>query len=216
MRTVIRDDVEWSVKEYDIAGYDFWTDWELNGWEQYTLEVVDQFAQLGTTVIDVGAFVGPISMWASDCDADVVAIEPDPVALSHLRINCANNTPDVMIIPGAITSHTGECNIMPHPDGWGSSMTRVGNHGTTVPCWTLPDLFDVLELDNVSLVKIDTEGSESLFLSEVAPFLANLKIPMLCAMHEDWWSEPLQREWFDGYSEVIGHMGGFDQILCLP
>lgn len=216
MRHVIRDDVEWDVQEYNVANYDFWGDFENAQWEQYTLDVVSKYARIGTTVVDIGAFVGPITMWANSCGADVVAVEPDPVAMMHLRNNCAENAPFVTIVEGAISNHTGHCQIAPHVDGWGSSMTQVSDVGRTVPCWTLIDLFDVLELENVSLVKMDIEGGEALILEDVAPFLASQGIPLLAAMHEPWWSRPVERSWFDGYNEIIGDFVDFGQILALP
>ena len=60
-----------------------------------------------------------------------------------------------------------------------STITVTG----CVSCWTLPDLFDVCELDNVSLVKMDIEGGETDVLPVVCPFLAELEIPLLVSMH---------------------------------
>ena len=95
-------------------------------------------------------------------------------------------------------------------------MTRLAAEGTPVSCWSLVDLFDALELDDVSLVKLDVEGAEALILEEGAPFLASLGIPLLVAMHEPWWDRIVDPAWFADYTSIEGNIGGWGHVLALP
>ena len=215
-REITRHGVTWQVVEPHVGGFEFWNDWERANWEQDTLDIVDRFVTPNSTFVDVGAWIGPVTLWADRIAARVIAIEPDPLALKHLQQNVAANATGTTIVAGAISHRTGTCHIAAHEDGWGSSMTHLANEGTEVPCWTLPDLFDTYSLENVSLVKMDIEGGESIVLEHAAPFLAEKKIPLLVAMHEPWWSRPVERSWFDGFRNVEGECSGWHSVLAEP
>lgn len=219
MRRVTFRDVNWEVEDIIIPAipeWSFWDHWELGEFEPDTLDAVDRFAKPGATFLDIGAWVGNVSLWAARQYAHVVAVEPDPAAAAVLRRNTEANYTNITVFEGAINAHTGTCYIAPHSDGWGSSMTRVADEGTEVPCLTFPDLFDLYDIEDCSLVKMDCEGSEGAILEHAAPFLANLGIPLLVAMHEDWWPRPVEPSWFDGFATVEGIIGGWNQVLALP
>lgn len=225
MRSVERHGAEWLVDEPHTAGYQFWDDWENAEWEQRTLDIVDEFVTPGSTVVDIGAWIGPVSLWAAHRGARVIAIEPDKVALHHLQANVKANAASVSgsieVVAGAISDHTGSCFVVPHPEGWGSSMTRLSAQplpnceSQMVSCWTLPQLFEEYHVENCSLVKMDIEGGEGLILEHVAPFLAELEIPLWVAMHEGWWIRQVDRKWFDGFT-VYGDLTGWGESLAVP
>ena len=221
-REVVRAGVKWKTVEPHVGRYEFWNDWEGAGWEQSTLDTVDAFVTEDSTFVDIGAWIGPISMWAARTRARVVSVEPDLKAFQYLLRNLRLNKMDqeVCTINAAISDHTGTCYVMPHEDGWASSMTRLSaddaDGSAPVRCFTLPDLFEQYDVQNVSLVKMDIEGGESIVLEHVAPFLAELKVPLLVAMHEPWWSRTVDPAWFDGYEVTMGSFRGWDQVLALP
>ena len=88
--------------------------------------------------------------------------------------------------------------------------------GTDIPCLTFPDLFDLYDIDDCSLVKLDIQGAECIVLEHAAPFLANLGIPLLVAMHEPWWTRPVEHSWFDDYASLEGEPSGWGHVLALP
>jgi FkbM family methyltransferase len=216
MREVTRGGAHWIVSEPSKSEYSFWTEFENGTWEQETLDIVDRFVTPNSTFLDIGAWTGPLSMWAARLGAQAIAIEPDPVAVDYLNLHVAMNGADITIIDGAISDHTGTTHIQPHEFGWGSTMTQLSDTGREVQCWTLPDLFDWYDIENVSLAKMDIEGGESIVLEHAAPFLAGLGIPLFVSMHEPWWSRPVERSWFDGYSEIQGELHGWQSVLALP
>ena len=219
MRHVTCHDVDWNVEDIDIPGkpdFRFWDSWERGEFEPETLAAVDKFVTPGSTVVDVGAWIGNVSLWAARLAGHVIAVEPDPAAASVLRRNTAANYATITVFEGAISDTTGTCFIEAHSDGWGSSMTHMAAAGTEVPCLTMPDLFDIYDIDDCSLVKMDVEGGEAVILERAAPFLASLGIPLLCAMHQPWWSRPVERAWLEDYSYIIGECDGWNSVLCLP
>ncbi len=218
MRHVTARGVDWQVEDIALEGnpWRFWDDWERLDFEPHTLEVVDRFVTPGSTMIDVGAWNGVVSLWASRNGARVVACEPDPTALKCLQVNVDANHANVDIFAGALSDHTGVCHIQADPQGWGSSMTRVMDVGTEVPCLTMPDLFDIYDIERCALVKMDCEGAEAVILEHAAPFLAAMGIPLWVSMHEPWWPKPLSPRCFDLYGTVTGSFSGFGQVLALP
>ena len=184
MRSVERRGVRWNVDEsFPVADW-FWSEWCNDTWEGGTLDLVDRFVKPGTTFVDVGAWIGIVSMWAAKNGARVIAIEPDPVALKSLNANVRLNDLQIQVVAGAVSDVTSVTHLRPHERfGFGDSMTRVSSEGIEVPCWRLPDIFEIYEVDNCSLVKMDIEGYEAVLLPTVAPFLASLNIPLYVSMH---------------------------------
>ena len=224
MVAVTRRGATWKVTEpVCVPGWRFWNgkstpdahSW-IEGWEDSTLDVIERIVRPGSTYVDIGAWIGPTSLWAAHCGAHVIAVEPDPVALEYLRSNVTVNDADVTVVAGALSDHTGTCLIAAHPDGWGSSMTRLTSSGMLVDCWTLPDLFSAHHITDCSMVKMDIEGGEAIVLEHVAPFLAGLGVPLLVSMHEPWWTRSIDPSWFAGFSTVEGELARWEQVLCLP
>ena len=222
IRDVTWGGVHWQVDEPILpdrvpSDWNFWDHWEAGEFEPDTLETIDRLVKPGSTFLDCGAWLGNVSMWAARLNAHVIAVEPDPIAAVFLRTNIDANFPNrIEVFEGAVNSYTGTCHLLEHPQGWGSSMTRLGDEGLEVPCLTLPDLFDLFDITDCSLVKMDIEGGEAEVLENGAPFLAGLGIPLLVGMHQPWWSRQVEQSWFSGYSEVVGTIGAWNQVLALP
>ena len=69
-------------------------------------------------------------------------------------------------------------------------------------------------IGDCALVKMDIEGAEAVVLESAGPFLAERRIPLLVAMHEEWWPRRLDPAWLAGYGTVEGHLGSWGQVLC--
>lgn len=90
--------VSFEVKdEYRVPDWcpnGFFQDQFLSGWEKDTLRVVRAFASPSKVLLDVGAWIGPITLYGSKLYERVVSFEPDPEALKHLRRNLGLPRPD--------------------------------------------------------------------------------------------------------------------------
>ena len=168
----------------------FWEVFAKDGWEPETKALVEEVLEPGDLFVDIGAWIGPVSLWAKACGAQVIAIEPDPVALPELK----RQLPDAEIWEGAVAPGAGVIHLAP-AYSFGDSMTRVSKHGVEVPCWSLPE---ILGDRKPKLVVMDIEGYELVLLPTVAPYLASLGATLMVALH----TEVPDRRWFKGYRHV--------------
>jgi FkbM family methyltransferase len=180
------------MKTVEKGWEEFWHRWKRGRWEPETHDLLRAVLTPGDWFVDIGAWIGPVSLWALDLGAKVIAIEPDPVALVELHRRLPA---EAEIWEGAVATHSGTVTIQPHSSQFGDSMTKVCDDGLTVDCWTLPD---ILGGRRPSLAVMDVEGYELTLLPTVAPYLASLGTVLQVALH----TELPDPEWFDGYGTV--------------
>jgi FkbM family methyltransferase len=113
------------------------------------------------TAIDVGAHIGNHAIYMARLGLDVVALEPNPNTLPLLRRNVEINDlhEQVVVMPVAAGARHDRAAIV-DPPAHNSGMARVtpaddGEDGTVL---VVP--IDGLYLENVSVIKIDVEGTQ--------------------------------------------------------
>lgn len=131
------------------------------------LRRLDDFCPPGGTAVDVGGWYGPWTRRLAARADRVVTVEPVPHLARCLRATTPRN---VEVLQAAATDHTGTATLWLPPDGRGdrgvSSLVRRELHHATldVPCIAL----DELALTDVSLLKVDVDGSELAMLRGAA------------------------------------------------
>jgi FkbM family methyltransferase len=116
------------------------------------------------TIIDVGAQFGTFTLLAARRLAGrgrVLAVEPNPVNRSRLdhHIELNRLQAEVLVVSDAVLDCEMETTIgSPSPEN--SGMSQLGVPGTVVKCRRLDDVVADLNLQQVSLIKIDVEGVE--------------------------------------------------------
>jgi FkbM family methyltransferase len=140
----------------------FWKSVEAGEWEPYTFEVLDRFVTSETNVIDIGAWIGPVTLYASKTAKHVYAVEPDPVAFKELSALAA--VPNVSLFNQAILNRNGKVTL--GGEILGSSTTRIGceTNAFETPCVTLESFVDGNKIDGPIFIKMDVEGAEELIL----------------------------------------------------
>jgi FkbM family methyltransferase len=200
----------------DRDRWDFWAKFEAGEWEPDTLTLIDRYVGEHGALLDIGAWIGPLSLYACSKGGRAIAVEPDPIAAFNLERNVMLNSADVYIVEAALAAEKGKVTIFPAGGRWGDSMTRVSDKGTQVPAVTI----DEFDLTGVTLAKMDVEGYEVELLPNVAPYLAEREIPLLVSWHEPWWPRSVdlaeRRSWFRGYHTLGGDMAGWSQLLAIP
>jgi len=193
----------------DPHGWDgFWRLYESGAWEPNTRALIDTL-QPGDLFVDVGAWIGPVTLWALGRGATVIAIEPDPVACGELRRNVPAA---VEVWEGAVATRSGRAFLAANPrDGGalGDSMSRLADDGQPVTAWTLPE---ILNGRVPALVKIDVEGYETELCPVLAPWLAERGIPVQVSLH----GVLPEREWFAGYGDVQWPQGPRGDLVARP
>lgn len=123
--------------------------------------------QLGNieTVVDVGAHIGLfcVRLWDYFPEARIIACEPSAQNVECLKLNA----PKAEVVEAAVTY---DQDVLFHPfpgesmrGGMWQRGVQVGEawgHGAVVPTVTLEEVLSSAGLDDVSLLKLDCEGSE--------------------------------------------------------
>lgn len=153
--------ISWESEHYP----GFWTRAERGDWESHTFAIVDRYVTPETIVLDIGAHIGAIALYAAHVAARVIAFEPDPISRAMFVRNVAAN-PDaarrVDLVPRAVNRSGGRVLLGSKGDG-GDSQSSC--------CLTDPKT--TWEVDAISpaqvvamlpsgpvFVKIDIEGGE--------------------------------------------------------
>lgn len=235
-RTVIRNGKRYSVwDEYpyrdenpaEVENWDFWSVFEAGAWEPALDDLLAQHLDPDGTFLDVGAWIGPVSLMAARLCRQVHAIEPDPVAAVRLAANVGRQRrKNITIHQTAISNSPGTLRIGRRADRiFGDSMTGVWFNAETidVPATTLVALIVDNGIDNIGLVKMDIEGGEELILPQAADYIRGLGAPLLLSTHAALAPDPI------GYLAhiraalapfrtelVAGNWNGLGTVLAIP
>lgn len=204
---------------------DIW-DWiEASHWELQTFGLLDKYVTPETTVLDLGAWIGPISLYAAQIAKRVIAVEPDPVAYTLLQVNALENgdcfrPQKIQTIRKAVT---GKTDVVTLGSGWlGASTTRLNPEaGGGIGAWDAGQTFTVnsVSLDDLVygtgcigdplFIKMDIEGAEEQVLW--SPYLESHKPTLYVSLHPFWWREPI-KVW-DRLKQLSDIYGGCYDIL---
>tara|TARA_B100001063_G_scaffold138607_2_gene129507 strand:+ start:14332 stop:15171 length:840 start_codon:yes stop_codon:yes gene_type:complete len=179
----------------------------LDKWEKDTYCILDLFKNNKGTLIDIGAWIGPISLYSSSLYKKVVAIEADPVAIEALNANIkCNDFKNICLIEKAL-SNINNSNITFGGNGpLGNSESSMlinekdfldyegrssiswknnNNHKTIVNTINFETLISDLKLDfnEISLIKMDIEGGEKIVVPDLKKNLMLFNIPLFISLH---------------------------------
>jgi len=187
--------------------------WSMNrriqdgSWEDYTFTILDRFSDKSKVYLDIGAWIGPTVLYASQKYKKVYGFEPDPVALKHLKINLsANNFENVTIIDKGLSNKSGTIKFGGNGELGNSESTMLVNdtefledggekqYGNEtyrssdiveVPMTTINDFIKEYNVDmtDIALVKMDIEGGESVVVPAMKNVLETYKPPFYISLH---------------------------------
>ena len=206
------DGIFTTVYKHDFPGstlwLDFWSRVNNAKWEHETLWVLEFYLSPkrhpGAVYVDFGSWIGPTILFAGQFASKVYSLEPDPLSYSTLNANVHQN-PVVL----AKTQMYHEC-IAPQPGvvemaGSGESNTRIsglldtkflkaGTHWK-VNCRTLDQFTreEGVDMANLRLIKMDTEGTELWLLPTLRPWFESLgkgkKPAIWLSVHSPFWKD---------------------------
>lgn len=166
----------------------FWTAVDKSSWEQDTFDVLDKYVTNGSVFVDVGAWNGIFSMYATKLGALNISFEPDKAIQTTLDYNltknhCANHH--------ALAISNEECILrLGTQSHFGNSESSLLDRANTlnsieVQSTTLSSFFD-FDNANISLVKIDVEGAELLIFENIEGFVKKHKPKIYVSIHPAW------------------------------
>ena len=187
---------------------DFWNRVNNGQWEHETLWIIEYFLSPtrhpGAVYVDFGSWIGPTVLYAGQFASKVYSLEPDPLSFSTLNANINLNP-----LVAAKVSLYHEC-IAPKAGvlemaGSGESNTRLTGTldekflkaGTRwkVNCRTLPQFIEEegVDMANLRLIKMDTEGTELWLLPSLRLWLESLgegkKPAIWLSVHSPFWKD---------------------------
>lgn len=168
---------------------EFWPNYVNGVWHDHLLgrlREIDWSGRRGVFV-DVGAWIGPVTLWAARLGAQVVALEPDPVAYRGLVETIgANDLRLVSPLCAAVTPFNSLAKLAANPTGaYGDSSSRLDDEGMATTGFSLPDLLTLMRVvpEEVALVKVDVEGYERELMPVLGHWLAGNGIPYIVEEH---------------------------------
>jgi FkbM family methyltransferase len=206
------DSVAATVYRHDFPGstlwLDFWNRVQNRKWEHETLWILEYFLSPArhenAVYVDFGSWIGPTVLFAGQFASRVYSLEPDPLSFSTLNAN-VNLNPVVAartnLYHECIAPKTGELEF----SGSGESNTRMSGTLDTkflkagtrwmVNCRTLPQFLkdERVDMANLRLIKMDTEGTELWLLPALRPWLEGLgkgnKPAIWLSVHSPFWKD---------------------------
>ena len=155
------------------------------------------------TALDIGAHIGNHTLWmAQVMGLKVVALEPNPTSFAALQTNVKINQlgKKVTALNLAAGSTSEKVKVMDlNPLNRGESFCRVDSNGTTYQT-TLDALVERLQTQDLTLIKIDVEGSEIEILKGASKAIEKFK-PIIYAEAKD----NQAKDSLDIYMDSIGY-----------
>jgi FkbM family methyltransferase len=147
----------------------------LSSW--YEISLLEAYASVvqhrpaeGQVVVDIGANIGAFSLWAANLigpTGQLIAIEPNPISLPHLRRSLDAVTAPVNILSVACgevetdailhfeAGFTVSSSLEPFPEADRTARIRVQR---------LDGIVEQLGIEHIHMLKIDVEGAEEAVL----------------------------------------------------
>jgi FkbM family methyltransferase len=182
----------------------FWTD-HYRYWEESTFHFLQKYWNKDKTFVDIGAWIGPISLVASEYSKECICFEPDTFAYDEFKQNIElNKITNIHLEKKAVSIHpTIEigCEML------GQSGTRDSckQNVITCECISISEILSKYSLnkENISVIKIDVEGHETDLLQDRT--LWDLNLPMHISFHPGW--KENRKAFYESVNPFLIHKG---------
>ena len=177
----------------------FWSQVEEGNWESATFDSLATLITDETVFVDIGAWIGPITLFAAQRARFCIGIEPDPKAFEELRMNVAQNRQTscpIDLIRAALWNGDSGTEVALRPLGFvGDSMSSIvrqrtrpgGANEFTAKVLNITELLSKISARQPKdvVVKMDIEGGEYEILAQLAAAMASLpvKVHLLVSLH---------------------------------
>lgn len=163
---------------------DFWRKVARGDWEPPTLSFLQRAVDRTTLVVDIGAWVGPITCVAGRVARRVIALEPVAAFADELQATVAANELPVEIWRAAISPARGSLTLFQNPGTTPSALNYNDASGTRVDAITFDDINAAVG-DHAGrvFVKMDIEGFEFELCEALVAFLKARRAWALVALH---------------------------------
>lgn len=191
--------------------------WEsLNGFEPEMFDVLDKYISPGSVFLDIGAWNGVCSIYASLLGARCHSIEPDPIAFlelgENIEINKSNCVPYFVAISNRegkqpLLNFTNDSNEPAFGNSMSSLLSRYENEGgVDVDTTTLLEFLGLrmVNIEKPDFIKMDAEGAEAIIIPSSLAVLEHTACPLYISFHPFWFKdrEGYLRSMYDLLSQI--------------
>jgi len=201
----------------------FWKNYFAK-YEPQTYNIFSRFINNGTTVLDVGAWVGLTALWSGHVAKKVFALEPSGRAFDELKMNLHAN-PDIAsrveLIHKAlgavddVLEMTNEDHATDHFVAAKGTASEGHWDGSTLPVkvTSIDSLReDYPELENTGFVKIDTEGYERVIVPALEKFFKEKKPVAYISLHQFFIGHAAVQSVVDKLAEIFPYLYEADMV----
>jgi len=178
----------------------FWLYYEQGLWESYLFDYIDYYVDSSSHFMDIGSSFGPIALYVASLEANVYALDPDPIMQEYLKKNLAQNPKLIEKIHNynlAITPQNKSYRLRARKEyGQSSSslLDRTLDQRSTIDVSgvSLIEFVTTENIKSLDFIKIDIEGGEFMILPEIGKTLQHLGYPTTCiAFHTQYLAEKM-------------------------
>lgn len=192
---VHKNDVTFSIPATQPTILKWFSDHYTN-WENETFSMINRFIDKEKILIDVGSWVGLLSIPYSYKFSNVIAVEADTEAIKSLKdIIEFNKINNISIVEKAVFNESGKkvffgpSNFMAEFNCLNQSVShikydQIKQNDYTIDTITLREITEPY-LSKIGLIKIDIEGGEGNIFDDIE-YLLEKNIPMFISFHYPW------------------------------
>lgn len=173
-----------------------WWKAHYHRWEPQTFRVLDRYLSKVKDFLDIGTWIGPVSLYAAPYCRKILGVECDKASVFEMTLNALVNDFNIEVINRAIYDKPNQ-QIWFGPNSFNSSWNTLNlstsqihqNKSTELDYQVTSITFKELIQRNLdlSLIKIDIEGAEEYLLDNLLEYLKSSDVPVLISFHLTWW-----------------------------
>lgn len=189
--TAGRADINIGGETFTITGdrhADFIRAVYAQAWEPETFRFIRDNCAPGTMFIDIGAWIGLMTLYAFRTGAQVIAFEPDPIAFGELRANlAANDVSGPQLLNRAVGRAPGQLSLYTNGRLGNSTTSAVRIDDTQdhiqVEITPLAEIAAMVPEATKAVIKIDIEGFEYEIFDEIVRCFGTRKFKIHLSLH---------------------------------
>lgn len=173
-----------------VSPHEFWREFKKDGWEPDTFNCFKAHLSRDVTFIDIGAWVGLCSMWATVIGCKkIYAVEANPRSYKFLKktIDANKDLKDLVSLSNRCISDVNGTTVRFGRKLSSNSMISSEGHYSVITTTLSSYVNHIGVCDNLFL-KIDIEGAEELILNEFISLGKSIKkLKIFLALHPPFW-----------------------------
>lgn len=187
----------------------WWRRASLNQWEPHTFQILDRLLDRDRVFLDIGAWIGPTTLYAAKRCREVFCFEPDRTAYEHLLLNIRlNDLRNVVPFNVALGETDSTQTMGSFSTGSGDSTTSLLAHAngkdiSTVMGMRWQTWLDICKPPKVDVIKVDIEGGEFSLIPTMASYLAQNKPAVYLSTHGPYLDAPRRQESLQRVADVM-------------